>query len=169
MYSRHLRKRFGLPAQKKNIFLTSNSANLETSTNLCRQFSLCSTQHNVQKLLLGRHRRDILPRRLHLGQSVTFREGTVLWWKSLDSMGCRVLRMADANHLYVRRSNNFFSSHTSGWSRGKTGSIDKIGPYSRGGKYCFAYVLVARYFRLSPTPRGPQTPPENFRLSQLGK
>lgn len=49
---------------------TSDSGNLETRSNLCRQSSLSSAQDNVQKLLRCRHRRDILPRRLHLGGPV---------------------------------------------------------------------------------------------------
>lgn len=39
--------------------LTSNSANLESSTNLCGQSSLSSTEDNIDELLRGRHRRNL--------------------------------------------------------------------------------------------------------------
>ena len=48
---------------------TSNTADLETGANLRRQLALSPAQNNVQELLLSRHRRDILPGRLHLGRS----------------------------------------------------------------------------------------------------
>jgi hypothetical protein len=46
----------------------SNTADFESSTDLGGQFALGATQHNVQELLLGRDRRDILPSSLHDGQ-----------------------------------------------------------------------------------------------------
>jgi hypothetical protein len=47
---------------------TSNSTNFETSPDLSREFSLRAVQHNIDKLLVSRHRGDILPSRLHRGQ-----------------------------------------------------------------------------------------------------
>lgn len=49
------------------LHITSNTADLESSTNLRGQLALGAAQHDVQKLLLSRNRGDILPRSLHLG------------------------------------------------------------------------------------------------------
>ena len=56
-----------------------NTSDLETRANLGGQTALGARQHNVQELLRGRHRRDILPCCLHLGATcvcvVAVREG----------------------------------------------------------------------------------------------
>jgi hypothetical protein len=57
---------------------TSNTADLETGANLRWQLALGPAQNNIQKLLLSRHRGDVLPGRLHLGRSGIFGVGIVL-------------------------------------------------------------------------------------------
>lgn len=57
---------------------TSNTADFETGANLGRQLSLRSAQYNIEELLLSRHRRDVLPGRLHLGRSGCFEVEIVL-------------------------------------------------------------------------------------------
>lgn len=52
------------------LYLTSDTANLETRADLGRQLALGSAQDNVEELLLGRNRRDIFPRSLHDGQTI---------------------------------------------------------------------------------------------------
>ena len=56
---------------------TSNTADLETGANLRWQLALGPAQNNIQKLLLSRHRGDVLPGRLHLGRSGIFGAGFV--------------------------------------------------------------------------------------------
>lgn len=46
---------------------TSNSADFEAGADLGGQLALGAAQHDVEELLLSRHRGDVLPRRLHLG------------------------------------------------------------------------------------------------------
>ena len=69
---------------------TSNSADLEASTDLRGQLALGSAQHNVQELLLSGNRGDVLPGRLHGGRSgdvcndrkvgvAGFRDGKFIW------------------------------------------------------------------------------------------
>jgi hypothetical protein len=46
--------------------LASNSANLETCSDLCGKSALSTTQDNIKEFLARRHRLDLLPRGLHL-------------------------------------------------------------------------------------------------------
>lgn len=87
--------------------LTSDSANLETRTNLRREFALSPAQYNVEKFLLSRHRRDVLPSSLHDGRkSGRFDPGdNGVISKSLED--CKVLQQMRAA---IGRRSIFFLS-----------------------------------------------------------
>lgn len=97
-----LKGRFDKVIQKSSD-RTSDTANLETGTNLRGQLALCATQDNIEEFLAGRHRRNlavkqiksasnpggkecmniekvvdthILPRRLHDGPQESSKEWT---------------------------------------------------------------------------------------------
>ena len=54
---------------------TSDTANLETGTNLCGQLSLGAAEDDVQKFLAGGHRRNLAVKNrlatVHFGQIIT--------------------------------------------------------------------------------------------------
>jgi hypothetical protein len=44
------------------IVRTSNTTDLETRTDLCRELSLCATENDIQELLVRWHRWDLIKR-----------------------------------------------------------------------------------------------------------
>lgn len=48
---------------------TSDSSDLETGSDLCRQSSLRATEDDIKELLVGRNGCDVLPCGLHDGES----------------------------------------------------------------------------------------------------